>query len=113
MTTQQSFNHGSGSQHPIAAPPAQAVEEPVGSSAVVARSQPPPASLLKDVERRIEGTFKQAISPVTTSLTAMDKRLSQIESRQQILKQALKDGREDIMEMINDVEWDLMVELKK
>lgn len=113
----RSFTHRLGSQCLDVAlqpkVPTRVVEELTGFSAEVAHSRPPPTSVLKDVERCIVGTFKQVIAPVITCLAAMDKRLSRIESRQDALEQTLKDGREDIMERIDDVEWDLVVELKK
>ncbi|KAB1222773.1 hypothetical protein CJ030_MR2G022267 [Morella rubra] len=58
------------------------VEEPAGSSARAARSQPPPVSPLRDIECRIVGAIDNVIAPIVTSLPAMKKRLSEIELRQ-------------------------------
>lgn len=57
--------------------------------------------------------FEQAIAPLIKNLAAMNKICSQIELRQQTLEKALKESWEDIMEMIDDVEIDLVMKLKK
>lgn len=57
--------------------------------------------------------FEQAIAPLIKSLAAINKIHSQIELRQQTLERVLKESWEDIMEMINDVETDLVMKLKK
>lgn len=43
----------------------------------------------------------------------MDDKLKEIESRQRILEEALKDSQEDIMKRIDDVNRELWKELKK
>lgn len=57
--------------------------------------------------------FEQAIAPLIKNLATTNKIRSQIELRQQTLERALKESWEDIMEMIDDVEIDLVMKLKK
>ncbi|KAB1226563.1 hypothetical protein CJ030_MR1G001459 [Morella rubra] len=117
ITVRRSFSLGSGSLLPAVAPQpevqAQAIEEPAGSFARAAHSQSPLACVLEEVECHIVGAFNKAISPIITSLAVMDERLSEIESRQQAMEKAQKDVWEDIMQRIDDVEHDLVKEIKK
>ncbi|KAB1209465.1 hypothetical protein CJ030_MR6G018844 [Morella rubra] len=95
VMAQRSFSHEIGPHYPVVHP------------------QLPPVDLLEDVERRMIIAFEQAIAPLIKNLAAMNKIRSQIELRQQTLERALKESWEDIMEMIDDVEIDLVMKLKK
>lgn len=94
VTARRTFVYRLGSHHPYARPQprvtAWAIMKSGRSSARIAHCQPPLVGLLKDIERCIVGTFDNAITPVITSLAVMDERLSQIESKQQTVEQALR-----------------------
>lgn len=59
------------------------------------------------------GAFGQVIASLISSLSMMDDRLKEIESRQRILEEALRDSQEDIMKRIDDVNRELWKKLKK
>ena len=68
---------------------------------------------MKEMEHRIVRVAEKAISPIIASLAVMKKRLMEIESMRQELKRAHDEGREDIMQRTDDVDFDLVQEIKK
>ncbi|KAB1216612.1 hypothetical protein CJ030_MR4G025773 [Morella rubra] len=97
VTCWRSLAHGSGSQHPE----------------VVLWHLDGLTGTVEEMEHRIVRTVERAIFPIITSLAAMRKRLEEIESMQLELKKAHDMGREGIIQRIDDVELDLVKEMKK
>lgn len=97
VTCRCSFAHGLGPQCPEAA----------------SWRQGGLAQAMEEMERRIVGTLEKAIAPIFTSVAAIKERLNEIVSRQLELKKAQENGWEDIKQRIDDVEQDLMKEMKK
>ncbi|KAB1219225.1 hypothetical protein CJ030_MR3G001292 [Morella rubra] len=65
------------------------------------------------MEHSIVHDVEIAIALIISSLAAMEKRFEKTKSMQLELKKANDEGREDIMQRINDVEADMVQEMKK
>ncbi|KAB1206477.1 hypothetical protein CJ030_MR7G000067 [Morella rubra] len=67
---------------------------------------------VEEMERHIIGALEKVVAPVITNVAAIKERLNEIMSRQLELKKAQENDWEDIKQRIDDVEEDLMKEMK-
>ncbi|KAB1206503.1 hypothetical protein CJ030_MR7G000041 [Morella rubra] len=68
---------------------------------------------LLEMERNILHLRERVVTPITSSLAAMEKRLEKIESVQFELRRTNDEGRKEIMQNIAEVEGDVVQELEE